>query len=429
MSKKRIIFIGLDGVPFGLLKDLAQKGVMPNTKKVIEQGCFRKMFSSVPEISSVAWSSIITGKNPAEHGIFGFTDLIPNSYSMRFPNFSNLKAEPFWNLIEGPSVILNVPSTYPVKPMNGVHISGFVSIDFKRSVYPLELIPVLQEKDYRLDVNSEYAHKSFDLFLSDLNKTLEARMDAAMYLWNKYAWQVFMLVFTGTDRLMHFLWNAYEDEKHTYHDSFIGHFRKVDEAIGEISQKMRDEDTLIMLSDHGFERLDKDVYINHILKENGFLSFQDNTAHLKNISGDTKAFALDPARIYINQKEKYPRGRVSVNDREKIITDLIDLFQSLTLDNKKLIRKIFRKEDVYHGQFLDVAPDLILLGEEGFNLKGNIKAQRVADRSIFSGKHTLDTAFLAVSGSFEKGVVPEAPCVYDIWGLIREGLEDKKAKK
>jgi predicted AlkP superfamily phosphohydrolase/phosphomutase len=106
----KTVIIGLDGVPFGMIKDFAETGVMPNTAELISQGIFKKMHSSIPEVSSVAWSSIITGNNPGEHGIFGFMDLLPDSYKMRFPNFSDLKAPPFWDQWEGKSVIINVPS-------------------------------------------------------------------------------------------------------------------------------------------------------------------------------------------------------------------------------------------------------------------------------------------------------------------------------
>ena len=55
MDQKRTIIIGLDGVPCGLLKDLTDQGIMPNTRDIISQGTLRRMRSSIPEISSVAW--------------------------------------------------------------------------------------------------------------------------------------------------------------------------------------------------------------------------------------------------------------------------------------------------------------------------------------------------------------------------------------
>ena len=77
---KRACVIGLDGVPCTLLKDMMERGVMPNLKELVGRGTLTDMTVSLPEISSVSWSSFMTGKNPGEHGIYGFTDLKENSY-------------------------------------------------------------------------------------------------------------------------------------------------------------------------------------------------------------------------------------------------------------------------------------------------------------------------------------------------------------
>jgi len=419
MEKRRVIIVGLDGVPLRLLIDLADKGVMPNTQKVISSSIFCRMQSSIPEVSSVAWSSIITGKNPAEHGIFGFTDLFPNSYQLKFPNFNDLESQPFWKLINGESIIVNVPSTYPVQEMKGVHISGFVSIDFSKSVFPKSLIPTLKEFDYRLDVDSTLAHQSMDLFFSDLEKAYIASIKTYRYLWKSFDWKVFMFVFTGTDRLMHFLWNAYEDEHHKYHGPFLDHFKKVDEVIGEMVSASREEDLFIMLSDHGFERLDYDVYINSFLKQEGFLHFNGNKEpELIDMSSSTKAFALDPARIYINLKGKYPNGSVDKRDEEKVLKDLEKLFSSLEIGNRKMIRSIYRKEEIYSGPLIEKAPDLILVGDKGFNLKGNIKSEKTVGKEIFTGKHTQDDAFLLIKGRVGENILPDYPTVCDVKDLI-----------
>lgn len=410
----KTIIIGLDGTPYDMIEDFAQSGVMPNMAELIGQGIFKKMQSSIPEISSVAWSSVITGKNPAEHGIFGFMDLFDGTYKMRFPNFNDLKARPFWEDWPGQSVIVNVPSTYPVRQMNGVHVSGFVSINFEKSVHPKSLIPQLQELDYRLDVDSAKAHSSMELFLSDLDATLDARIEAYRHLWDNVDWQTFMLVFTGTDRLMHFLWDAYEDKDHKYHGSFLDHFRKVDEAIGDLVERMDDEDVLIMLSDHGFERLEKDVYINHVLVEEGFLQFKDNRPALANIASATKAFALDPARIYLNLKDKYPSGNVAVQDKKRIINDLVDLFDRFEVNGRRVIKSIYRKEEIYSGPYLDRSADIILLSNQGFNLRASIKASESADKTIFTGKHAHDTAFFLVRNDREEKAIPENLRVEDV---------------
>jgi predicted AlkP superfamily phosphohydrolase/phosphomutase len=417
----KTVIIGLDGVPFEMLKNFAETGVMPNTAELIPQGIFKKMLSSIPEVSSVAWSSMITGENPGRHGIFGFMDLFSDSYKIRFPNFNDLKAPPFWNLWEGKSVIINVPSTYPVRETNGVLISGFVSIDFEKSVYPKSLIPPLKDLGYRLDVDSQKAHSSMDLFLADLDKTLDARIEAYRYLWETQNWQTFMLVFTGTDRLMHFLWDAYEDKDHKYHNLFLEHFRKIDQAIGEINTRITDNDLLIMHSDHGFERLEKDIYISYLLTQNGFLRFkQDQDIVLNNICYGTKAFVLDPARIYLNLKGKYPCGTVEPAEADELLSQLENLFRSLEIDGRTVIRDIYRKEQLYSGPYLENAPDLVLVGSEGFNLKANVKTERLADKAIFTGKHTQDSAFLIVKNLSDKSIVPDIPVVSDIKGMVEK---------
>jgi predicted AlkP superfamily phosphohydrolase/phosphomutase len=420
-KNSKTVIIGLDGVPFGMIKDFAETGIMPNTGELISQGIFKKMHSSIPEVSSVAWSSMITGENPGRHGIFGFMDLFPDSYKMRFPNFNDLKASPFWDVWEGKSVIINVPATYPVRKMKGVLISGFVSIDLEKSVHPKSLIGPLKDLDYRLDVDAQKAHTAMDVFLEDLDKTLDARIQAYCYLWETQDWQTFMLVFTATDRLMHFLWDAYEDKDHKYHNLFLEHFRKIDEAVGEIGTRIADDDLLIMHSDHGFERLENDFYISYVLAEQGFLQFKPNEdIALNNICYGTKAFVLDPARIYINLKGKFPCGTVEPGEAEGLLCQLENIFSSLEIDGRKVIRDSYRKEQIYCGPYLENAPDLVLVGAEGFNLKANVKTKQLTNIPIFTGKHTQDSAFLIVRGLSDKGIVPDMPAVSDVKGIVEK---------
>jgi predicted AlkP superfamily phosphohydrolase/phosphomutase len=424
---KRVVIIGLDGVPYELLKDFTEREIMPNTKQLISKGTFRKMQSSIPEVSSVAWSSIITGKNPAEHGIFGFTDFPANTYRLSFPNFSCLKAVPFWESdVKNRHIIINVPSTYPARKLNGVLISGFVAPNFEKAVYPDSMVPSLKNMDYKIDADSDKARQSLELFLRDLNRTNEARISVYKYLWNQ-DWKTFMLVFTGTDRLMHFLWDAYEDKSHSFKREFEDYFRKIDEVIGEIISKIDDQDDFIMLSDHGFEKLECDVCVNYVLKKNGFLKLTDgNAVGYRNIDCDSKAFALDPARIYVNLKGKYPRGGVSCREREGVIEDLEQLFKGLEINHKKVIRNIYRKEEIYKGPYFDQAPDIILVGNKGFNLKAAVNSGSLCSKDILTGKHTQDNAFFLVSEKCEKGIIPENLNVCDVVGVINQLKECHK---
>jgi len=396
MNPKTII-IGIDGVPYGLMDDLSNRGVMPNFRDLKKEGVFLKMQASIPHISSVSWSSIITGKNPGQHGIFGFTELIPQTYTLCFPDFNWLKELPFW--LENKRkryVILNVPSTYPVKELNGVHISGFISLDLEKAVFPKDYISKLKEFNYEIDIDSSLAHKSMSLFLENLFKTLEARIKTYRYFWEKEDWDVFMLVFTGSDRLEHFLWSAYEDEKNQYHQDFLNYFKRIDEIIGEINSKINDQDTLLILSDHGMERIETNFNVNCFLKEAGFLDLDRSLRGYNQITSKTKAFALDPGRIYLHKKGKYLRGQVNEKEGEKIIQKLIESFQGLEKDGKKVIKKIYKRDEIYQGPEIDKAPDLVLVENSGFRLRGNIEKEVMFEEDVFTGKHTLNDAFFYI---------------------------------
>jgi predicted AlkP superfamily phosphohydrolase/phosphomutase len=419
LTRKRAVVIGLDGMPHHLIKNLAENGTMPNTGALIGEGVFGQMESSIPEVSSVAWSSIITGTNPGEHGIFGFTDFAPGTYRVVFPNSADLKMPPFWEREgNGRSVIINVPFTYPARKLDGVLIAGFVALDLHKATYPSALVPQLEQMDYRVDVDSQRAHQSMDFFLRDLDRTLQARISAYRHLWKK-EWDTFVLVFTGTDRLAHFLWDAYEDASHRYHSAFLNHFRQIDEVIGEIAQRIREEDLLILLSDHGFEALEKDVYVNFVLRERGLLKLGNKPpTSLKDVEYDTRAFALEPARIYVNSKGRFPRGSVEPEDREAVMKDLEDVFESLHVDGRRVIKRIHRKEEIFAGPWLHRAPDLVLLANKGFNLRASVKAKRLWGKGMFTGKHSQSDAFLLIRGDFDREIVPEKPHVSDVVGIM-----------
>ena len=414
---RQILIIGLDGMPYRLIDTMSTRGVMPHLRDLIATGVFRQMSASIPEVSSVSWSTIITGKNPGVHGIYGFTDVMRGGYGICFPNYASLGVPPFWERHDRPAVILNVPSTYPARAMNGAHVSGFVAPKLEKAVFPPSLMPQLKELDYRIDVDSLKGHQSTELFLKDVNSTLDARGRLAQRLWDDIPWDTFMLVFTGTDRLGHFLWDAYEEPDHPYHDAFLDHLRRVDRVIGMFIDRLDEEAGVLLLSDHGFERLRTDVNVNAVLKKNGYLRLANGQQRLNGLTDDSRAFALDPGRIYVHLSGRYPRGSVSPAERDALVNDLAALFEGLRVDGRPVVRRVCRKEEIYSGPLVDRAPDLVLVADEGFNLKASLKTDDIAGTGPFTGKHSQPDAFLVVRGAPE-GAVPEEPDVTDVAGII-----------
>ena len=80
---RRLIFVGFDGQDAAITERLMAEGKLPNLTRLAERGCYRRLRTTFPSISPVAWSSFTTGTNPGRHNIFDFLDRDPRTYLPR----------------------------------------------------------------------------------------------------------------------------------------------------------------------------------------------------------------------------------------------------------------------------------------------------------------------------------------------------------
>jgi len=399
-NKNKVCVIGLDGVPNTLLRNLADQGVMPFFKSLIDTGSLHSMKASLPEISSVSWTDFMTGANSGSHGIFGFTDLKENSYDMRFPNYNDVKAETLWDRLghkKKKSIIINQPATYPARKINGVLISGFVAIELGKAVFPITYKKTLEQMGYEIDIDTFKSRDNHELLWKELYSTLSGRKKAFQLLWEE-DWDYFEFVITGTDRLQHFLWNAYEDTGHVYHQNFLDYYSRIDELVREIAtayEKNTDGyEGLYLLSDHGFTGIEQEVYLNAWLEKENYLSFETREPkNLGEISEKATAFNMDPNRIYLHTKDRYPKGAVAPSDKPALKKELQEKLQTLEYNGRKVVKKVFDTDEVYSGPLTEKGPDLIVISEHGYDIKGSIKKKDIFGRTNLQGMHTWDNAF------------------------------------
>lgn len=424
-SVKRTFVIGLDGVPCGLLRRLMDEGVMPELSNIVKEGTLMPMQASLPEVSSTSWSTFMTGVNPAKHGIYGFMDLKKGSYDIYFPRSSDIKSETFWDIAgkqQKRSIVLNVPSTYPARPVNGILTAGFVAVDLEKATYPKEAYAYLKEIGYRMDVDNEMAVRDIEAFKKDVDNTFEKRQEAFKFFLDNEHWDIFIAAITETDRLHHFFFDGFADKNHPMHDFLINFYRKIDNMAGYFYKKVKDDNTLfLIISDHGFTSVKKEVYLNAWLKENGYLRFNtDSPGSLAEIDARSSAFCLDPSRIYINLKGKYPSGAVSRAEYEPVREKIRQGLLGLKIEGEDAIKEAFFKEDIYFGPCLDDAPDIVVLANEGFDLKGAIKKNEVYGKGVFTGAHTRENAVLFINMSVKAksvNIADIAPTILSSMGL------------
>ncbi len=418
-KEKKALIIGIDGVPCSLLNTYINIGVMPNLKQILSQGFkLHQMNASIPDISSVSWTSFNTGVNPGEHGIFGFTDLKPDSYSLYFPNSKDVKAPTFWEIlgktnqktstlfqnyyhkISHPyrSIIFNVPHTYPASPINGTLVSGFVAIDLRRATFPESAYTYLNSINYLIDVEAEKAKEDKMLFMKNLFECFEIRKKAISHFFEDESWDLFFACITETDRLHHFFFDASKDQGNPYHDPFLHFYGELDKFIKylyeQFVQRYSEKGFFMILSDHGFAPIKKEVYINRFLEEKGFLVLKKEGDFYERVENRTKVFNLDPCRIYIHGKGSYPRGTVRREEKVVLLNEIKKILGTLKGENgDAVIDKIWEKEEIYHGPHMERAPDLVCLPKDGYDLKGSLEKKEIFGYNRFKGMHTWHDAF------------------------------------
>src|SRR5438105_4715253 len=97
-SKTKVLIIGLDGTTFDLLGPWIEAGRLPTLARLMRDGVSSTLTTTIPPISSSAWVSFATGKNPGKHGLVDFVFPKPGSYDVAIVNSSSRTARSLWGL-------------------------------------------------------------------------------------------------------------------------------------------------------------------------------------------------------------------------------------------------------------------------------------------------------------------------------------------
>ena len=419
-KKKRLFIISLDGVPFSFLTAGIAAGRFP---RIAELGTPVRMDSVLPPISSVAWTSFSTGVDPGEHGIFGFVDRDPATMRMRLVNARDIAVSTLWVRLSaaGKRVIaMNVPMTYPPPMIDGIVISGFLAPELSRAVMPATVLPRLQRVGYRIDPDHTLGLSNRGRYLDQIRATFAARRKAVFELMGE-KWDFFMVHVMMTDRINHFFWADGCDPAAEFHSDFWEFYAAVDRFVGEVTDRLPAGTDLLLLSDHGFCRLRYEVDINAYLADGGFLRFRRTGDGLARIDPTARAYSLIPGRIYINLRGREGIGSVPPADYNRVRSDISAYLAELSRDGAPVIARVFQREEVYHGRMVNLAPDLIALPNDGYDLKAKFAPGEVfAEEQGRSGMHTFPDAFVLLTGRRLRSggsIVDVTPTIFALLGL------------
>ncbi len=416
----RILVVGIDGGTLNLLRPWASQGVLPNLARLIQDGVCGPLESTLPPVTSPAWPSFATGKNPGKHGVFDF--IRPTAGEVSLVNSTSIRARTLWQILSaaGRRVgVINVPVTYPPAPVNGFLIGGLLSPRGSRFAYPTDLLePYAAELGaYRIAPAVQCKPGHEQPFLDDLLDLVERRARYALCLLRDHPCDFFMVHFQATDVLQHALWSLL-DSGHPLHDaqqaerlgpSIRAIYARIDQAIGELLAAAGDDVDLLVMSDHGFGPLHWTVNLNLLLLEAGLLQLKHDTftrlraglfragltpaaawrlierAGLQDVvwrvskstrnkvvgkflSFDdvdwsrTRAYSMGHVgQIYVNLKGREPNGIVAPGaESEAVCQQVIDALQTLRHPEtgQPLLERVVPGAQAAHGPYAGQGPDL-----------------------------------------------------------------------
>jgi predicted AlkP superfamily phosphohydrolase/phosphomutase len=288
LMSERLLLIGLDGATWTALDPMRGLGLMPNLDALLARSAHGTLRSTIPPMTSAAWTTMMTGCGPARHGVFDHRYFDIGANRMRVNHAGRVRVPTFWNLLSqaGRTVVsLNVPVTYPPSPVRGVMVSGIdaphleaalsASPEFARRVRaeaPEYHIRALWKRPPK-DVAEMTANASATTALG-LSRVKAANIADEMYP----DWSALMVQFQNLDPFQHRAWRFLNLDETGIDDPAMNAaawevFRGIDRAIGGLCELAERRGAGVMvMSDHGFGPCLGRIHANRILIDAGVAS-------------------------------------------------------------------------------------------------------------------------------------------------------------
>jgi predicted AlkP superfamily phosphohydrolase/phosphomutase len=458
-KNKKLLVIGLDcAAPRTLFEDFLED--CPNIKNLLEKSIYGNLRSTDPPITIPAWMTMLTGKNPGKLGVYGFRHRINHSYTdFWMANSNAIKESKVWDILGEyglKSCIIGVPPSYPVKPINGYMISGFMAPDTSSDyTYPKELKQEIEENvgEYILDISFRSDEK--EQILTELYKMSEIQFKTVKYMMKNKEWNLFLFVIIGLDRMHHAFWKYFDKDHEKYEsgNKYEAEMRKyyqyLDKKIGEIIELLNGDTPIMIVSDHGAKAMKGCISVNMVLESLELLKFKDKAksgTRFENSNIDwnqTYAWGWGgyEARIFLNLKGRETKGIIEKENYENLRNIIAAKIKTIK-DNKgkPMNTKVYKPEDLYQT-ILGDPPDLIVyfddlnwrsVGTVGYDTMYLMDNDTGPDDAVhdFYGIYILYNPKNKNSKNLGvKNILDITPTILDIFGIkIKEKMEGKIIK-
>ncbi|MCL6589050.1 MAG: alkaline phosphatase family protein [Firmicutes bacterium] len=443
MRKTAVILVdGLD--PQVLQTNLAK---LPSIKGLIEQGEFCRLNSVFPPDSIPAWTTIYTGLNPGEHGIFESFDYLQLKRQNISYDTNVIRGNTFWDKIsrQGYRVgIFNPFLAYPSWEVNGFMLSGPIFESGAASSNRPDLLA--RHSIPSLGAVVDFPDRAtLKEFLADAMELTRRQNQLALKLFREEKCDFFFYGSLTLDRIKHFYWKFTDptDPKYPgpnpFQDAVLNIYREIDRLIGDWRRIAGDEYCLILMSDHGHQRrAPKTFNLNEWLRRHGYIQGKRNYKALvemaKNIALDIfdkldiTELALRYAKKipgakqlkssdFVLKKDKTiyvprfagmnPYGGIVINQEKfneeeyrRLVAGLIGKLAEVRdpKTKERIIEWVGEREEIYHGRNSGKFPQVVFKLNDDYGVNRSLYTRGITGNNPFhsnlSGGHRKYGTFI-----------------------------------
>ena len=253
-------------------------------------------------------------------------------------------------------------------------------------------------------------------------------------------------LFDTPDRLQHLFWRFREPDHPAnrsgddarFRNTIEEHYRRCDRVVDRVLAESNDETLVIVLSDHGFTSFRRGVHLNGWLHSQGLLVLEggvapgdQNNEFLRGVDWEkTSAYALGLGGIYLNRRFREAKGILSQEDAVRTAAAIQAALPSLgdPVTGAMPVRGVRRREEIYTGELVAEAPDLLVLFEEGYRASWATALGGIGDGVIedntrrWGGDHIVDPALVPGVLFMNRPFRTSAPRLLDLAPTILAAL-------
>lgn len=374
----RTLVIGLDcAAPEIVLRDERLR----HLRQLMGRGCYGRLESVIPPITVPAWMCMATSQDPGSLGVYGFRNRTSHAYdALGIVTSQSITAPAMWDSFGTNGrkvVVIGVPPSYPPRKVNGVSVGCFLTPDTTRSefTYPAPVKQTLTDLvgTYPVDV-SGFRTDDKSWLKDQIYEMTRKHFAVVRHLMKTVDWEYFQFVEIGLDRIQHGFWK-YHDRAHrqyvagnAYEEVIRDYYAYLDEEIGETLALVSEDDTVLVVSDHGAQRLDGGFCVNEWLLREGYLAVRERPARpgpLKPANIDwsrTRVWSEGGyyARVFVNLQGREPEGIVQPGQHEALLDELTRKLEALPDDRgASMGTRVYRPREIYRS-LNRIPPDLIV---------------------------------------------------------------------